>query len=103
MWVSKIARYLAYCVDGGLLPNFNIKTMVQIMDCDQVWISDQGRELFCELYFLLHLITLDTYDDISDIERITEKLKLFEHQGTHYNEKVMASLIESGMIKRLLD
>lgn len=34
IWGSKIARYLAYCVNGGLLPQFNIKTMVQLMDCD---------------------------------------------------------------------
>lgn len=27
---------------------------------------------------------------------------MFEYQGTIYNEKVMAALIESGMIKRLL-
>jgi hypothetical protein len=67
-----------------------------------VWVCDQGRELICELYYMLHFITKDTFEDISDTDRVIEKLKLFEHQGTLFNERVMAALIESGMIKRLL-
>ena len=52
IWYKKIARYLAYCVNGGLLQSkFTLKTMIENMKNME---SGEMDEIHDEIDFLLH-------------------------------------------------
>ena len=52
IWKKKIARYLAYCVNGGLLcSKFTLKTMIENMKNLE---QNEKNELHQEISFLLH-------------------------------------------------
>ena len=54
MWPAKVARYLAWCVDGGLLQSkFTIQTMIQF--AEKVTDPEEEALIQREIAYLLHL------------------------------------------------
>lgn len=54
VWRAKVARYLAYCVDGGLLQSkFTINTLISLTQK----VNEGAKEaiLHKEIHYLLHL------------------------------------------------
>lgn len=53
-WYSKIARYLAYCVDGGVLcSQFTLTTLIQFLD--KVNETGDEKKINDEISYLLHI------------------------------------------------
>jgi len=69
IWTAKIARYLAYCVDGGLLQSkFTIQTMIEF--AARVTDTDDEQTIQREIAYLLHLRDKDqawTYKKLGDV------------------------------------
>ena len=64
---------------------------------------EDGRKIFQELAFMLHLRETDkNYTEVFDAEGFTESIRLYDGENRLFNNSVMYSLIDSGVIKKLL-
>ena len=103
-WLSKIARYLAYCLDGGLLHSkFTLKTFITLLRDSNI--NHEEEDIFSEqLSFLLHLRQRDQKWRLGD-KRLFSDLHQICQDGVgdyQFNPKVMCGLIETGWVQKVL-
>lgn len=64
IWRQKIARYLAYCIDGGLLQKkFTLQTIIELMDKLE---QEQKSDIEAEIAYLLHCYKRDSPGEIME-------------------------------------
>mmetsp|Transcript_112531 Transcript_112531/g.257752 ORF Transcript_112531/g.257752 Transcript_112531/m.257752 type:complete len:870 (+) Transcript_112531:173-2782(+) len=95
-WALRVARYLAYCIDGGL---FGGKfTMCDITDAIGSVNAELNKKLQEIIEFLLHVrdpdLTLEFQQNAIAAQTLEPEFASF-----HYNEKVMRHLVESGYLR----
>ena len=97
-WVTKIARYLAHCVDGGMLcSQFTLSTLIRMIG--NVTETLDELNLKTELLYLLHVRKHNTKYERTG-EPITSVIKgIINSPGDFtFNEKVLVVLVETGYI-----
>lgn len=97
-WTSKIARYMAYCVDGGFLQShFTIRTLIRILP--QVTDAIDESMIRDEILYMLHVRKKgEKYVRSQDpITAVVNNL-VNNPQAYEYNLKVLRELIETGYI-----
>ena len=102
MWQAKVARYLAWCVDGGLLQSkFTIQTMIGFAKSN---FPDQEDEAAIqrEIAYLLHLRDKDQAWQWERASKLGDAVKDINPQQQVYNPSVMVALIESGYMQGLI-
>jgi hypothetical protein len=98
VWRKKVARYLAYCVDGGFLQRkFTLMTITKLYDKLEETVKPM---IDAEIAYLLHCHKRDTPWEIMD--NLKETAKDIDPQKDCFNQNVMVALIESGYLKNLL-
>lgn len=100
-WHAKVARYLAYCVDGGLLPGkFSLADIVSTL-CHAV-ISDEATEkLKLILDFLLHIRSRDPVEKWAP-KPLNVHLEQIASLDTEFNDKVIQVLLELNYARLLM-
>lgn len=105
LWLYKLSRYLAYCVDGGLLNGqFSLVEILYHYN----YLSSTSNNLLKVINFLLHL-TLESQEiEVEffqsnegiklEISSILNKIKKINSGNYLYNEKVMKTLIENDFL-----
>ena len=106
LWLYKLSRYLAYCVDGGLLNGqFSLSDILHHYHNFGTNSVNSGN-LLKVINFLLHLTT-EKKDEIDteffqvaegtklEVSNILNKMKKINSGNYIYNEKVMKTLIEN--------
>ena len=97
IWHKKVARYLAYCVNGGLLcSKFTMKTMIENL---KTLDSSEQDEIHKEIAFLLHCHNRENPGQINELK---ETAKDIDPQNDSFNQNVMAVLIEDGYLRDLM-
>jgi len=100
LWLYKLSRYLAYCVDGGLLNGqFSLVEILHHFN------NNNSPNLLKIINFLLHLtpekgdIETDFYQSTEgtklEVVSLLNKIKKINSSSYIYNEKVMKTLIEN--------
>ena len=98
MWNKKVARYLAYCVDGGLLQSkFTMKTLVEWVD--KLELEEQNK-IHSEIAYLLYCHKRETPWKIED--NLKDDAKDIDPQSDSFNQNVMAALIKFGYLQNLM-
>ncbi|TNV85265.1 hypothetical protein FGO68_gene15236 [Halteria grandinella] len=98
-WPTKIANYLAHCVDGGLLcSQFTIQTLIKLLG--QVTETKDEYAVKKEIQYLLNVRKVGMRYERTD-ESIASTVKnLVSSPGEYvFNERVLMVLIESGYIQ----
>jgi hypothetical protein len=92
-WKSKVARYIAYSIDGGLLQSkFTLAKMIKMMEC--VTDTGTGAELRGELAYMLHCRKKNKEYKHDDIYKFLREIK-DSYGSFQMNQKVLVVLIES--------
>jgi hypothetical protein len=103
VWEAKVARYLAWCVDGGLLQSkFTLATLIE---CAKTLQSTSEQDLVSTLlaYFLHLRLPGQKYKRISlhqTLRRLLDDDSLL--QTALYNPLVFQALIEAGTVENCL-
>ena len=90
-----MARYLAYCVDGGLLcAKFTLLTVVKIVDR-----IEDPEKVHTEIAHLLHA---HSKRDFEIKENLKDTAKDIDSVNDSFNQLVMAALIKFGYLQGLM-
>ncbi|CAD7936054.1 unnamed protein product [Amoebophrya sp. A120] len=95
-WNKRVARYFAYCLDGGLCRAF---TLYDLIDAKAGLSAEAQKRIGRIIDYLLHLRPTDMsrrYFDVSIVTQLQESLENWE-----FNERVMQILLESDYIRKL--
>ena len=98
-WTSKIARYLAHCIDGGILcSQFTLSTLIRMIA--NVTETLDELNLKTEILYLLH-VRKKTQKYERTGENITSVIKTLISAPDEFtfNENILGVLIESGYIQ----
>jgi hypothetical protein len=99
VWTSKVARFLAYIVDGGMLQSqFTLTSMVQMLQ--RVRDPSDERTLQREIAYLLHIRRVGQRyqrEPNNTLERQLREL-MQNYSMFSFNPKVLVVLIETGYI-----
>ena len=94
VWKKKVSRYLAYCVNGGLLcSKFTLKTMIESLKFLE---TNQKDEIHEEISFLLYAHNRDKPNEYIKLLQMTG---VIDPQKQWFNQNVMAVLIEDGYLR----
>ena len=106
-WNAKVARFVAYCTDGGLLcSQFTIAMLIAMLT--NVEVVEDEKKITDELQYMLHIRKIGTEykrDAKMTMERQIKEM-MNNEQGTRvfsYNAKVLVILIECGYIQEILN
>lgn len=97
-WCQRVARYLAFCVDGGLFP----KQLSLYELVNPYFVNRNGRrKAFNVIHYLLHIRPKDLEKPYTDMgpEQLAQLIGLGSYT---FNDRVMQSLIELGWIAKCL-
>ena len=99
-WRFKISKYIAYCVDGGLLSGqFTIVDILKILPSLEQ--DTNTKEIMMKVLDYLLYLTPEKEDH--QYERLNVKAQRMVTKGGYiYNQKVMRILLEQGYIEREL-
>ena len=97
IWRQKIARYLAYCIDGGLLQKkFTLQTIIELMDKLE---QDAKADIDAEIAYLLHCYKRESPGDI--IEDLASAQ--IDPQNACFNQNVMVALVQYEYLRKLMN
>eukprot|EP00928_Gymnodinium_smaydae_P081060 TRINITY_DN64637_c0_g1_i1.p1 TRINITY_DN64637_c0_g1~~TRINITY_DN64637_c0_g1_i1.p1 ORF type:complete len:885 (-),score=115.90 TRINITY_DN64637_c0_g1_i1:122-2776(-) len=99
-WRSRVARYLAYCVDGGLLGNRVTLAELTAVELEMLT-EDSQIELVELLTFMLHIRPRDMKQTFFSM-RVQGYVDAENFEDYTFNERVMQSLIELGWVAKML-
>lgn len=96
-WLARIARYLAYCVDGGLLGDrFTLRRMIKYMDKGA---ADLDRSYRSIVEFLLDIRQVSATDNRQ--VSLSQLIGQSGNFGTYqFNEQIMRQLLADEYIKK---
>jgi len=100
-WASKVSKFFAYCVDGGLLNFFfTLNTLVESYIKHS---KEQGSEILNQIIlYLLHFRSeKECFDEESPLATQIYDM-IYSKENYVYNEKVMINLIEIGYFQKEL-
>eukprot|EP00396_MALV-II-16_sp_LP-1_P000028 gene28-320_t len=99
LWRKRLARYLAYCVDGGICGSkFTLHDLIDAKISGDLP-RDTERTITRVIEFLLHLRRSNfelPFEDVSVLRQLQDDLK-----GWEFNERVMQILLESDYLRKL--
>lgn len=99
-WVARIARYLAYCVDGGLLGDrFTMRTMLEYMGKGAVELDKCFRNI---VDFLVHIRVVNSANDRQSNLLLSQLIgqAAGNFEKYEFNEQVMRLLLTDDYIKK---
>jgi len=100
LWKAKVAYFLCYCVDGGILSQrFTLRTLIsQFMDMGET--NQKAQLLHDEILYLLQIRKQrdGIYRADNKFAGLSQYLVKMEEETFYFNEKVMAVLLEFGYI-----
>lgn len=100
-WSARVARYLAYCVDGGFVGSQF--TLTDLTAVDTGLLSETNQKIVLDLiYFLLHLRPRDLTQEY-DGKRLLDIISLNDFKEYTFNDHVMQSLLELGWLAKVLE
>eukprot|EP00929_Paragymnodinium_shiwhaense_P101880 TRINITY_DN65076_c0_g1_i1.p1 TRINITY_DN65076_c0_g1~~TRINITY_DN65076_c0_g1_i1.p1 ORF type:complete len:938 (-),score=240.00 TRINITY_DN65076_c0_g1_i1:79-2892(-) len=103
-WQARVARYLAFAVDGGLLgARFSLADIVTVVLTDAV-LKEPMDELQHIIAYLLHVRPKDLtkpFDSSKDIDYHLGCLLIGDDVYT-FNDRVMQGLLELGYLRKML-
>lgn len=100
-WKSRVSRYLAWCVDGGLLgAKFTMHDIVQHMPSISKLAEQKLNKI---LAFLLHVRPKDLSEPWDPMQSIVYALTGMSAVECTFNDRVMQVLLELGYVQRLYD
>lgn len=108
-WAQKFARYLAYCIDGGIYyGQFTISMIIGTIASGQVRDRKDLTQLRQITGFLLHLRKVDDDYVYKDLSIKLKDMKFQDDpksqlQDDYFNERVMIIFLEEDMIQRELE
>ena len=98
MWRKKVARYLAFCVDGGILQSqFTLMTVVSMVDKLEL---EDAHKIHTEIAYLLHCHRRETPWEVLD--NLRDYTKDIDPQTDNFNQNVMAALLKSRYLQGLM-
>ena len=102
IWNAKIARYLAYIVDGGFLcSQFTLRTFLTLLEQVNDPSGEDNFILMTEIGYLLHIREVGKpYNHQVSVLGLLRYVK-FDFSKYTMNFKVLCALIESGFIQKL--
>ena len=106
-WSQKLARFLAYCIDGGLYyGQFTLSTIVTQLVGGQIMDKSDSTTVRKFLNYLLHLRKVNAdYTIVADLSAKLKEMKTGDDGKLedYYNERVMIVLLEEEYIQRELE
>ena len=108
-WAQKFARFLTYCLDGGLYyGQFTISTVITQIVAGQIRDRKDVNQLRQLVSFLLHLRKVNEDYQYKDLSIKLKDMKFQDDPGVqveddYFNEKVMIVMLEEEFIQRELE
>lgn len=108
-WQQKLARYLAYCLDGGIYyGQFTISTIISPIVTGQIRDRKDINQLRRLAGFLLHLRKVNQNYEYHELSNQLKDMKFQDElnsqvEDDYFNEKVMIIMLEEEFIQRELE